>query len=156
MKCGKCGNNEATFHYKSMVNGSLTELHLCSECAGAEEFSSLFDMGGGFDDFFGGDFFQNSFTRPFARSMNTFADPRRFFGPTFAFAPVFFAPYEAAQVAPELPAEAAAEKVPVEVDPAIAKRRELHALKFELKKAVTAEKFERAVELRDKIRELES
>ena len=33
MKCTNCGENSASFHYKSNVNGKVTELHLCADCA---------------------------------------------------------------------------------------------------------------------------
>lgn len=33
MKCTNCGANNASFHYKSNINGKLTELHLCADCA---------------------------------------------------------------------------------------------------------------------------
>lgn len=54
MKCQHCNNNEATTHIKKNVNGNVTEMHLCSECAKElgvmEEFSpeSFFN-----DTFFG-------------------------------------------------------------------------------------------------------
>ena len=61
MKCEHCGKNEATFYYKSNINGNVTEHHLCSDCArelgyadGMEKSFSSFGRGlfGGFDDFF--------------------------------------------------------------------------------------------------------
>ena len=33
MKCEHCGRNEATFFYKSSVNGHVTQVHLCQDCA---------------------------------------------------------------------------------------------------------------------------
>jgi protein arginine kinase activator len=33
MLCEDCGKNEATMHYTKIVNGDVTELHLCEECA---------------------------------------------------------------------------------------------------------------------------
>lgn len=54
MKCQHCNNNEATTHIKKNINGNVTEMHLCSECAKElgvmEEFSpeSFFN-----DTFFG-------------------------------------------------------------------------------------------------------
>ena len=33
MRCDRCGKNEATFYYKSNINGKVEEKHLCSECA---------------------------------------------------------------------------------------------------------------------------
>ena len=34
MKCQNCGRNEATYYYKSSINGRVTETHLCADCAG--------------------------------------------------------------------------------------------------------------------------
>lgn len=54
MKCQHCNNNEATTYIKKNINGKVTEMHLCSECAAElgvmEEFSpeSFFN-----DTFFG-------------------------------------------------------------------------------------------------------
>ena len=33
MKCDRCGKNDATFYYKSNINGRVTETHLCQDCA---------------------------------------------------------------------------------------------------------------------------
>lgn len=33
MLCENCNENEATFHYTEVVNGIMTQHHLCSECA---------------------------------------------------------------------------------------------------------------------------
>lgn len=33
MKCEHCNKNEATTHIKKNINGEVTEMHLCSECA---------------------------------------------------------------------------------------------------------------------------
>lgn len=54
MKCQHCNHNEATTHIKKNVNGNVSEMHLCSDCARElgvmEEFSpeSFFN-----DTFFG-------------------------------------------------------------------------------------------------------
>ncbi len=39
MLCDKCGKYQATTHYKSLINGELTEQHLCSNCAADLNFS---------------------------------------------------------------------------------------------------------------------
>lgn len=44
MLCSKCGKRQASVHYKQIVNGNLTELYLCPQCANA---MNAF----GFDDF---------------------------------------------------------------------------------------------------------
>ena len=33
MKCQNCGRNEATYYYKSSINGRVRETHLCADCA---------------------------------------------------------------------------------------------------------------------------
>ena len=33
MRCDRCGRNEATFYYKSNINGKVTQIHLCPQCA---------------------------------------------------------------------------------------------------------------------------
>ena len=33
MRCDRCGKNEATFYYKSNINGKVTQIHLCPQCA---------------------------------------------------------------------------------------------------------------------------
>ena len=149
MKCGKCGNNEATFHYKSMINGNVTELHLCPECAAGEEFAGLFDMRSG-EEIFG-----RSFMYPFAHAMNAFANPGSFLNSGFGAPTMPSVPYRTERTVPEAVPEASEDKIPKGVDPELAKRRELHAMKFELKKAVEAEEYEKAAELRDRIRGLE-
>jgi len=103
----------------------------------------MFDMSGGMEEFFSG-----GFMRPFANRGGVFS-------PAIGFAPVIFAPVKTSESAPEVPAEASEQKIPREVDLLIVQRRELHALKFELTKAVKAEEYEKAAELRDKIRRLE-
>ena len=46
MLCQKCKKNEATVHYKKVVNGKQTEMYLCPECADG---LGSFDFG--FDNF---------------------------------------------------------------------------------------------------------
>ncbi len=36
MLCEKCGKYPATTHYKQVINGQESEMHLCSRCAGEE------------------------------------------------------------------------------------------------------------------------
>ena len=33
MKCTNCGKNNASYHYRYNINGTVTEAHLCPECA---------------------------------------------------------------------------------------------------------------------------
>jgi protein arginine kinase activator len=42
MMCQVCGKKTATTHIKTIVNGKLTQYHLCSDCAKEKGYSSLF------------------------------------------------------------------------------------------------------------------
>lgn len=58
MLCQNCEKNEATTHIKQIINGDMTETHLCSECAkllGANDMFSDFNLNISefFSNFFG-------------------------------------------------------------------------------------------------------
>ena len=140
MKCQHCGNHEANVHYRSNINGAVTEGHFCTICAR--------EAGGGvfagaalrqpMEEFFGGDLFRrslfggNAFSGPLALRMA--------------------APVQAQPSAPPEPGEA---HIPTEVDPVLKRRREINQLRGEMEGAIKAENFERAAELRDEIYRLE-
>jgi len=42
MLCQICGKSEATFHFKEVVNGKMRELHLCEVCAKKKGLSESF------------------------------------------------------------------------------------------------------------------
>ena len=52
MKCQNCGRNEATYYYKSSINGRVTETHLCADCARKLGYVQRMQP----DSFFGDDF----------------------------------------------------------------------------------------------------
>ena len=54
MICQDCGKREVNFHYTSNINGCVTETHLCSECAAKSGYNigKLFDQSSIFDRFF--------------------------------------------------------------------------------------------------------
>ncbi len=41
MLCQRCGQNTATTHIKTVINGTVTELNLCGYCAAKEGYTSL-------------------------------------------------------------------------------------------------------------------
>ncbi len=43
MICQACGKNTATTHIKTTVNGKLTEIYLCPDCAREQGYAHLFD-----------------------------------------------------------------------------------------------------------------
>ena len=150
MKCEKCGKNMANVHYKTNINGKITEKHLCSECAEEKDL----DMFAGFDEMFRG--FDEMFEAPFfgiGRGLPGFGAMRRLI-PTMVL-PRIEIRYDDAQS--EKPEESAAieEKDISDSDPELSKKRELNMLKAQLHDAVKDERYEDAISLRDKIKELE-
>ena len=154
MKCENCGKNEVTFVYQSNVNGQITEKHLCSECAERLGYTQRLAaqsqrmmrglFGGGlFDDFF------TPVPSLLSRMNRMLEDP---FDDFFADMPALGAPAEAEREAPK--AQEALLKQ--EEQNEISKARQLNALRMEMRKAVSEENFERAAELRDQIREMDS
>ena len=127
MRCDRCGRNEATFYYKSNINGKVTQIHLCPQCAEelgyTDSFRSAGMTGGLFGDFFSRPFgmlepFLNGFG---ARMLTEFPEPVDVLG----------------QARESTPAA------------------EEHALQTQLNLAVEAERFEEAAKLRDELKALE-
>lgn len=150
MKCEKCNDREATFYYSSNINGEKTERHLCADCAREEGFGGALDyrpatmFNSFFDDMFS-DFFSplpsfGSFGSPF-RSIMAPAMPRLNI--------VINQPQTAVSQ------EQSEKRIPTDAGTEVKQRRELEALRQQLESAVKDENFEKAIELRDKIRELE-
>lgn len=53
MLCQNCKKNEANMHMKRIINGSATEVHLCSDCARSLGYGDNFgSFGLGFSDLF--------------------------------------------------------------------------------------------------------
>ena len=168
MKCDKC-ENEAMLHYESTVNGEKTEYYLCEDCARAEGFGGMLDYRprSMFDSFMRDPFF----SRPMSLMDSFFGSPfgaltDSFFGGRLA-APTLTLPFVQVKVDGDCCGEKScgcettekagkkADNIPEKADEGLRAKRELHALRHQLKEAVKAEEFEKAAELRDKIRELE-
>ncbi len=138
MKCERCGKNEATFYFKSNINGKITEQHLCADCARELGYTDKLRSRSLFDDEF--------FTRPF-----------RLFEPLFE--PM------GARLLTEFPEPLCEDERPHVtvrernlVDEAEQEKwkseRERNALQAQLKAAIEEENFEEAARLRDAIRNL--
>ena len=160
MKCEKCNNREATFFYSADINGEKTQRHLCTECAREEGYGGALDFDlypagmfeSVFDDFFG-DFFAprhamlsafDGFGVPFRRMM----------------APRLTVPHMNIVVGDTNPTavgvgEESETKIPADAGEEVRRRRELDALRQQLDEAVKAEDFEKAILLRDQIKERE-
>ena len=59
MKCQKCGTNEASAHIKRVINGRASEIHLCASCAKEEGIGFMSDIQSDFAGFLGS-FFSNA------------------------------------------------------------------------------------------------
>ena len=157
MKCQNCGKNEVSFHYSSNINGTLTQTYLCAECAEKSgfDFDGMFSTGnlfGGFSPAFGGlmagfpfltgEFFP--FTSPGPGPGGAF--PMR----VQAHAPGQNAACECVggKIAPETK--------DAEVDGEMRKRREVNMMREQMRAAAESDDFERAIELREKIKEMEA
>ena len=137
MKCTKCGKNEVNFFYKSNINGEITEHKLCTECA--EEMGLMRDVFARSRNLMNG-FFEDSFERiasPFMHSA------RNFLGLTGG-----------TREEKECACGSCGTEKSV-ADPELSRRREINALRNQMKKAADAEDFEKAAEIRDRIRSLE-
>lgn len=188
MNCEKCGNNEATFHYRSIINGEKQEYHFCSDCAKEESSSETLEYA-----------FQPEYTAYNSFWGNPFAMMNSFFGDSRfaslmgqgrsapATLPLWYNIFigdgkpstkgeeKSADNIPDAPRHASEAKrewlaeamhplrhhlsgdscIPEDAGSEIRAKRELCALKSQLETAVKAEEFEKAAQLRDKIREME-
>ena len=155
MKCEKCGKNEATFHYQSIINGEREEYHLCQDCAKEEGFADMMD------------FRQNAMAmcdnflrQPMGRVLQSFWNEPfgvltdGMFGGGFW--PTLAAPQTEAKTKSESVTDEPAKDIPNDAGEAFRRKRELYALKHQMREAVHKEEFEKAAELRDKIHELEN
>ena len=144
MKCDRCGKNEATFYYKSNINGRVTETHLCPNCARAMGYTGSLRsrMGSWFDDdwfdrpfrmlepFFGG--FGDRMLTEFPRPVNVL---------------------EQAQTAD--PEDTGRDDLlPHDEAMSLALERKRNALETQLRNAVAEERFEDAAHLRDELKAL--
>jgi protein arginine kinase activator len=157
MKCQNCGENYANYHYTSNINGVTTESHLCSECAQKLRMENKFNsQARGIID--------GMFTMPMFGGLGRMQllpwDKLGYFMIPAAFATDLDAVQgAAADTDVGAGAETAEKKVvsnPERVDPEMQRRREINMLRSQLQEAVSTEEFERAAELRDKIKEIEN
>ncbi len=141
MKCQHCGMNDATFYYRSNVNGRVTEQHLCADCARQLGYADSLRPAGFFDDDF--------FTRPF-----------RMFEPLFGglgsrLLTEFPEPVDVTEQARTAVAEP--EKAGL-VDGAeqerLQRERQRNALRNQMQTAIETENFEEAARLRDELKKL--
>lgn len=132
MKCENCGRNDATFYYRSNVNGRVSEAHLCEACASALGYRT--ELSGTWEDLFsllprvvGGEDFEASFTPTARRALHIL-------------------PSETEHEQPLLSEQEQRE---------VRRERERNALRIALDEALEREDYEQAAFFRDELRRLE-
>lgn len=157
MKCEHCGKNEVTFVYRSSINGSVTEKHLCGECAQQLGYARKLTEHSQkmMRNFWSDDFFGRSLLDDFFSPMPSLMDRmNRMLESPFE---DFFAEMPAlGSVSPQTEQKEEQQLVEQEEQSRFAEIRKKNALRMELKKAVRQEEYERAAQLRDQIRALEA
>lgn len=166
MLCDVCKQAEATVHLTQIVNGEKRESHLCEACARSDTEAGWLEPVFSFNKFLGGLLDPETASglgagtaRARVRCPNcglTFADFKRLghLGCSEC--------YETfdQQLEPVLRrihgGTAHTGKVPAKAGTALRRRREMDRLRQELQAAVAKEEYERAAELRDRLRALEA
>lgn len=175
MLCQKCKKNNATVYYKENINGKVTEYTLCSGCAKDLEKNGLiklhnplgglfndkmFDFGPLFSGFFGnldrGQVTGGNDGKSCSLCGSTFADIARSGRIGCPECYETFADELAATVNRLHGGVKPAGRIPKRFGEKHSREAQLASLKTEMQTAITAQEFEIAAELRDKIKALES
>lgn len=157
MMCEQCGKSQATMHYTSIVNGEKTEMHLCAQCAQERNLSlsQSFDIGQLLSGLMAG---EKSTAQRVPACPKCGMDLRTFQKGGVLGCMECYKAFQA-QLEPLLTRIHGhvrhTGKAPVRTGGGIALRREMDRIGHEMKKAIALEDFERAAELRDKLRALE-
>ena len=159
MLCQKCGKREATVHIKHSVNGNYKEMMLCGECAEAQSLTGFFNHGA--EDLFSG-FFGNTVFGGYASEQKkcpacgqTQRELARSGRAGCAKCYEVFAP-EIDKIVYGIHGNARhAGSAPGNRAEQLKLKNEIEALKKEQETAVLEQNYEKAAELRDKIKELE-
>jgi len=159
MLCQKCKQHPATVHYRENINGRVTEYALCAECAGSihPPTASLFDddtsLGSLFSAMLGSRPIREEKKCPLCSSG--FAEIAR---TGKVGCPTCYETFaeDLAPTVTRLHGNARpVGRAPKRLGDRRRREQELASLRADLKKAIEAEEFEKACEIRDKIRELE-
>ena len=166
MKCEKCNKNEATFHSMTNINGKVTEKHLCSDCAKEEkEFNNFNDEFLGFNkksnSFFDdmmSDFKNRKWKWETKYNLSYFTNPMidNFLDyDDFFESPLFLEDKkQESKKTEEQSNKVSKTDLSKKLSEKEKKQLEIAKLDLSLKKAVVEERYEDAIKLRDKIKEL--
>lgn len=168
MLCERCHAHPATVHMVQVVNGHRKEEHLCSECAEKEHVfqkeQSFFENGffdSPLDHFFGGSMLGHLLEDPFGTRTMEDQGGGQFIEVSPEKLPENEDSYNRFKESIRPSFQKGKNEIPVhepkakEKADAPAESEELQALRKELKSCVDREDFERACEVRDKIKAIE-
>ena len=161
MLCESCNKNQATIHYTKIINGKVSELHLCEECAKS---NNEWEIDGAFsfhklltslidniqsetmekEEDIVCDFCGTSYTK--FKQTGKFGCPQCYDSFKGKLSPLFKGIHGHNEHMG---------KVPEKGNQLIVKKREIAKLRKELDELVSVEAFEKAAIVRDKINELE-
>lgn len=160
MLCNECGKNDATVHVTHIVNGKKTENHLCEECAKKNQslFNSSFSMENLFsamlnNAFSGATYLPTKGCSTCGMTYEQFRNAGKFgcsdcietFKPKLMPVIKNIQGYDAHQG-----------KIPKRAGGDYKVQKEIEKLRKELKLMIDQEEYEKAAELRDQIRDMES
>jgi len=152
MKCQICGKNEVSFQYTSNVNGCVTKMELCADCAAKSgyDIDKIFDLDNGYDFGVPGAF----------KNLMPKLVSGKFFTPVVMPASAFILPIKALAEPESKPdgrnmGEQCSCCNSIEnpaVDSEMAERRELYV---KMRMAADKEDYEMAAKLRDELKSME-
>ena len=164
MLCENCGKNEATFHYKSNINGEKTESHLCADCVaklGKEEFFMMPSATDYFDSFLSNVFSEGlpAFTNTGIKRCPLCGASAKDISKTGKVGCAECYDVFSDMLMPYVRRIHGNThhigKISAAAKPEVKVKKQIHELKSQLKAAVNEQNFERAAELRDEIKKLE-
>lgn len=160
MICTNCGIKEANFHYKQILNGKKSELHLCGECAaklGYASHSDGLDLGSMLNEFISMPSFapQTAAVKSCPVCKTTFNEFKKtgLLGCDRCYEE--FKNIIEITLSQIQPSTTHKGKLSGEMGEKIHRENELNEMKEQLKRAILDEKYEEAAVLRDKIKILE-
>jgi len=160
MLCNECGKNDATVHVTHIVNGKKTENHLCEECAKKNQslFNSSFSMENLFSAMLNNAFSGATYlpTKGCSKCGMTYEQFRNIgkFGCSDCIET--FKPKLMPVIKNIQGYDAHQGKIPKRAGGDYKVQKEIEKLRKELKLMIDQEEYEKAAQLRDQIRDMES
>ncbi len=162
MLCSNCSSREASFHYKYIVNGKKSEIHLCADCAKKlgyiKEQDSIFSHSNFLGDFLSVPNFNGApkETLSCPGCGTAYSEIRRsgYVGCDSCY-DAFAKPIDS-MLAKIQPSTVHKGKLSGAEGKKIERENTIKNLKEELNRAIIDEKYEQAAVIRDKIKELEA